>query len=67
MPFERVQSSENRAALMAVENQQAAHLQRLEDSYLRRMWRVINAFGKDRQGGLQKKMLIKIRSKPLCV
>ena len=43
------------AALMAPEDHQSAHLQRLEDSCLRRMWRLINAFGKVRQGILQKK------------
>jgi hypothetical protein len=64
---ERVQSTENLAALMAPENQQAAHLQRLEDSCMRRMWRLINAFGKVRQGMLQKKDVKKVRSKPECV
>jgi hypothetical protein len=62
---ERVRSTENMAALMALEaDQQSAHLQRLEDSGLRRMWRLINAFGKVRQGILQKKMLEKyVRSR----
>jgi len=45
----------------------SAQLQRLEDSCLRRMCRLINAFGKFRDGTRQKKMLIKMRSKPLCV
>jgi len=40
---ERVRSAENLAALMAPEaDQQSAHLQRVEDSRLRRMWRLIN-------------------------
>jgi hypothetical protein len=64
MPPARIQSSENLAALIAPKNQQSVHLQRVEDSYLRRMWRVINAFGKIREGILQKKMLIKyVRSR----
>jgi hypothetical protein len=37
----------------------SAHLQRLEGSHLRRMCRLINDFGKLRQGILQKKMLEK--------
>ena len=61
---ERVHSSENLAALMAPDDKHSAHLQRMEDSYLRRMWRLINAFGKVRQGILQKKMLKKyVRSR----
>jgi hypothetical protein len=53
------------AALRAPEeSQQSPHLQRLDDSSLRRMWRLINAFGKVRQGILQKKMLEKyVRSR----
>jgi len=57
----------NLAALMALEDRQAAHLQGLEDSCLRRMWRLINAFGKVRQGILQNKNIKKVRSKPECV
>jgi hypothetical protein len=64
---EAVRSSENLAALMAPEDKHSAHLQRLEDSCLRRMWRLINAFGKVRQGILQKKDVKKIRSKPECI
>jgi hypothetical protein len=52
---EKVQSSENLAALMAPQDQASVHLQRIEDSELRRMWRLINAFEKVRQGVLQKK------------
>jgi hypothetical protein len=64
---ERVRSPENLAALMAPENHQSAHLQSLEDSCLRRMWRLINAFGKVRQGILQNKNIKKVRSKPESV
>ena len=59
---ERVQSSENLAALMAPQDQASVHLQRVEDSELRRMWRLINAFEKVRQGGLRKK---EIKNKPI--
>ena len=64
---ERVQSSENPAALMAPDDKQSAHLQRLEDSYLRRMWRLFNAFGKVRQGVLQKKDVRKTRPKSVTI
>jgi hypothetical protein len=64
---ERVQSAENLAALMAPEDEKSVHLQRLEDSNLRRLWRLINAFGKVRQGALEKKDVKKIRSKPECI
>jgi len=65
--FERVRSPENLAALMAPQDHQSAHLQRLEDSCLRRMWRLINAFGKVRQGILENKKIKLLRSKPECV
>jgi hypothetical protein len=39
----------------------------MKDLDFRRMCRLINAFGNVRRGILQKKMLIKIRSKLLCV
>jgi hypothetical protein len=65
---ERVRSPENLAALMATEeNQQSAHVQRLEDCCLTRMWRLINAFGKVREGILREKEIKAIRSKPECV
>jgi hypothetical protein len=64
---ERVQSAENLAALMAPEDQKSVHLQRLEDSNLRRLWRLINAFGKVRQGVLEKKDVKNIRAKPVCI
>ena len=59
--------SQNLAALMAPQDHQSAHLQRLEDSCLRRMWRLINAFGKVRQGILENKNIKIARSKPECV
>jgi hypothetical protein len=52
---EKIQSAENLAALMAPADQTSMHLQRMEDSSLRRLWRLINAFEKVRQGVLQKK------------
>jgi hypothetical protein len=52
---EKVQSPENLAALMAPQDQTSVHLQRMEDFSLRRLWRLINAFEKVRQGGLLKK------------
>jgi hypothetical protein len=64
---ERVQSSENLAALMAPQDQTSVLLQRMEDSSLRRLWRLINALGKVRQGVLEKKDVKKIRAKPECV
>ena len=63
---EKVRSTENLAALMAPDDHHSAYLQRLEDSGLRRMWRLINAFGKVRQGILQIKDVKKIRTKPQC-
>ena len=64
--LERVQSAANLAALMAPEDPKSLHLQRLEDSNVHRLWRLINAFGKVRQGALEKKIKI-IRAKPECV
>ncbi|HMD83630.1 MAG TPA: hypothetical protein VKO18_02885 [Terriglobia bacterium] len=52
---EKVQSPENLAALMAPADQTSVHLQKMEDFSLRRLWRLINAFEKVRQGVLQKK------------
>jgi ribosomal protein S21 len=65
--LEKVQSPMNLAALTALDDERSKHLQRLEDSYLRRMWRLINAFGKVRQGILKKKDVKKGRAKPVCV
>ena len=64
---ERVRSTANLAALMAPGDRQSTYLQGLEDSYLRRMWRLINAFGKVRQGILENKKIKLLRSKPECV
>ena len=50
-----IQSAANRAALMAPEDPKSMYLQRLEDSNLHRLWRLINALGKVRQGALEKK------------
>jgi hypothetical protein len=64
----RVRFTENMAALIAPEdNQRAAHLQRLEDSCLSRMWRLINTFGKVQEGILQRRKFNYVRSKPECV
>jgi hypothetical protein len=52
-----IPSATNLAALMAPEDQKSMHLQRLEDSNVRRLWRLINAFGKARQGALGEKIL----------
>jgi len=52
---EKVQSAENLAALMAPEDQSAALLQTMEDSYLRRLWRLTNTLAKVRQGAFQNK------------
>ena len=38
-----------------------------QDSFFRRMCRLINAFGKVRQGIMQKKDVRKVRSKQECV
>ncbi len=53
--LERVQSAVNLAALMAPEDPKSVHLQRLEDASLHRLWRLINALGKVRQGALERK------------
>ena len=45
-----IQSAANRAALMAREDQKSMHLNTLEDFKVRRMWRLINALGRVRQG-----------------
>jgi hypothetical protein len=63
---ERVQGAVNLAALMAPEDPKSVHLQRLEDASLHRLWRLINALGKVRQGALEKRINL-IRSKPECV
>ena len=45
----------NLAALMASGDDDALHLQRMEDSSLRRLWRLTNTLMKVRQGGLNLK------------
>ena len=61
---EHARSSVNLAALMAPEDRASAHLQ---DSHLRRMWRLTNTLAKVGRGILQKKDVRKRRAKPLCV
>jgi hypothetical protein len=61
---EHARSPVNLAALMAPEDRTCVHLQ---DSYLRRMWRLANRLAKVRERILQKKDVRKIRAKPLCV
>jgi hypothetical protein len=50
-----IQSAANLAALMAPEDQKSMHLQRLEDSNVRRLWCLIGALGKVRQGARENK------------
>jgi hypothetical protein len=52
---EKVQSPENLAALMAPDGSNALLLQKMEDSHLRRLWRLTNTLMKIRQGGLAPK------------
>jgi hypothetical protein len=51
----QVHSPENLAALMAPVEQNSLLLQRMEDSNLRRLWRLTNTLMKVRQGGLTPK------------
>ena len=53
--MEKVDSPENLAALMAPNDPSALLAQKLEDSSLRRIWRLTNAFQKVRTGALHKK------------
>ena len=64
---EKVRSAENLAALMAPADEKSVHLQRMEDLYLRRLWRLLNAFEKLRQGGLYREKEKISGSKPECV
>ena len=52
---EKVQSPENLAALAAPQDDNAVLLQRMEDSNLRRLWRLTNTLMKVRRGGLTPK------------
>jgi hypothetical protein len=63
---QQVQSPENRAALMAMDDEKGAPLQRMEDSQLRRLWRLTNCLAKVRQGVLQKKDVKNDRTNPEC-
>ncbi|MDR3674768.1 MAG: hypothetical protein P4N24_04720 [Acidobacteriota bacterium] len=50
--FERVNSRENKAALMAPKEENAMLMQRMEDSSLRQLWRLTNILVKVRKGEL---------------
>jgi hypothetical protein len=52
---ENIHSPENLAALMAPDGSNALLLQKMEDSHLRRLWRLTNTLMKIRQGGLAPK------------
>ena len=52
----KVDSPENLAALAASGDETAVHLQHMEDSHLRRLWRLTNTLAKVREGALQKKL-----------
>jgi len=60
---EKVRSAENLAALMAPQDERSMHLQRMEDLYLRRLWRLLNAFEKLRQRGLYAEKRFWVRSR----
>jgi hypothetical protein len=53
--MEKVKSPENLAALAAPTEDNHVLLQRMEDSNLRRLWRLTNLFIRARQGGLTRK------------
>jgi len=50
--LDKVRSPENIAALMAPRDENAQHMQRMEDSCLRQLWRVTNILAKVRSGAL---------------
>ena len=52
---ENIHSSENVAALMAPKDQNSLFMQRMEDSNLRRLWRLTNTLEKVRNGALARK------------
>ena len=64
---EKVKSPENLAAMMATDDPRGVLLQKIEDSHLRRLWRLTNTFAKVRQGVLHKKDVKSDRAKPECV
>ncbi len=53
--------------LMATEDHKGVLLQRMEDSHLRRLWRLTNTLAKVRQGVLQKKDVKSNRANPECI
>jgi len=65
--YEKVKSPENLAAMMATDDPRGALLQKIEDSHLRRLWRLTNTFAKVRQGVLHKKDVKSDQPKPECV
>ncbi len=64
---EKVKSPENLAAMMATDDPRGVLLQKMEDSHLRRLWRLTNTLAKVRQGVLHKKDVKSDRPKPECV
>jgi hypothetical protein len=64
---EKVSSPENLAAMMATEDHKGVLLQRMEDSHLRRLWRLTNTLAKVRQGILQEKDVKSNRANPECI
>ena len=52
-----ISSPENLAALAAQGDDTAVLLQQMEDSHLRRLWRLTNTLAKVREGALQKKYI----------
>ena len=53
--------------MMATENHKGVLLQRMEDSHLRRLWRLTYTLAKVRQGILQKKDVKSNRANPECI
>lgn len=64
---QKVRSAENLAALMAPDGDKSEQVQKMEDLYLRRLWRLINAFEKVRQGGLYRAKQKILGSNPECI
>jgi cell division protein FtsB len=65
--YEKVNSPESLAAMMATDDPRGVLLQKMEDSHLRRLWRLTNTLAKVRQGALHKKDVKNDRTKPECV
>ena len=54
--LERVESQQNMAALeMAPDGESAVMFQKVEDTHLRRLWRLTNTLAKVREGALESK------------